>query len=105
MSALRSHFSPDDNTLTISIDGRFDFNIHKDFRECYRQAPTDAQFVIDVAGVRYMDSSALGMLLILRERAGGDAARITIRNCGDEVRKILTISNCQKMFEIDYAEA
>ena len=48
-----------------------------------------------------MDSSALGMLLILRERAGGDAAKISIKNRNPEIKKILEISNFEKVFKID----
>ncbi len=48
----------------------------------------------------YLDSSALGMLLLLRDHAGGDAAEVRIVNCNPDVRKILTISNFEQLFEI-----
>jgi anti-anti-sigma regulatory factor len=49
----------------------------------------------------YLDRSALGMLLLLRDHAGGDTANIKIMNCNPDVKKILTISNFEQLFSID----
>ncbi len=87
-------------SLTVSIDGRFDFSSHKEFRDAYRDADTSAKYVIDMSKTDYMDSSALGMLLLLREHAGGDKASISISGCSPDIKKILTISNFQKLFDI-----
>ena len=48
----------------------------------------------------YLDSSALGMLLLLRDHAGGDLSSIKIINCNEDVRKILVISNFGRLFTI-----
>jgi len=47
-----------------------------------------------------MDSSALGMLLLLRDHAGGDDAEVRVTNSNSDVRKILAISNFDKLFDI-----
>lgn len=88
------------NGLTIAIDGRFDFSSHKEFRDAYRDAGSGSSYVIDMSKTDYMDSSALGMLLLLREFAGGDAATIKIAGCSPDIKKILTISNFQKLFDV-----
>ncbi len=83
------------------MEGRFDFSAHRDFRETYESL--DAQpkeFTVDMRDATYLDSSALGMLLLLRDHAGGDAAEVRIVNCNPDVRKILTISNFEQLFEI-----
>lgn len=88
--------------LTIRIKGRFDFSSHQEFRDSYEKAANSVeQYVIDMQDTTYLDSSALGMLLLLRDRAGGDNARIRIENCRPDVRKILTISNFEQLFRID----
>jgi len=89
-----------DGDVTITITGRFDFNDHTAFRDAYRDAPGSSKFVVDMSSTDYMDSSALGMLLLLREHAGGDKAKIAIGGCKPEIKKILTIANFQKLFEI-----
>mgnify|MGYP001770753456 FL=1 len=40
------------------------------------------------------------MLLLLRDYAGGDSARIVIKNCNNDVRRILSISNFEQLFNI-----
>lgn len=84
----------------MSINGRFDFSLHKDFRDAYRDKPAGIKYVIDMKNTEYMDSSALGMLLLLREHAGGDSSSISIEGCQEDIRKILTISNFNKLFTI-----
>ena len=46
-------------------------------------------------------SLSLGMLLLLREHAGGDQANIQIVHCQPEVKKILTIANFHHLFYLD----
>ena len=43
---------------------------------------------------------ALGMLLLLRDHAGGDGSNIRIINCNPDVKKILAISNFEQLFNI-----
>ncbi|MEL7399518.1 MAG: STAS domain-containing protein, partial [Pseudomonadota bacterium] len=59
-----------------------------------------SSYTVDMGGTSYLDSSALGMLLLLRDHAGGDSADVKIVNCNQDVRKILTISNFEQLFKI-----
>lgn len=90
-----------DNDLTIKVAGRFDFNAHSSFREAYESAnPAPEKYIIDLSDTEYLDSSALGMLLLLRDHAGSDAARISLVNCNPNVRKILSIASFEQLFDI-----
>jgi len=96
---IQSCFS--DNTLTIEISERFDFSAYQEFRDCYENlSEQPVRFIIDFLDATYLDSSALGMLLLLRDYGGGDDAAIERINCNPDVRKILTISNFGQLFEI-----
>lgn len=87
--------------LTIAIQGRFDFSAHKDFRQSYEDLDAaPSSYSIDMREAEYIDSSALGMLLLLRDHAGGDSADVEIVNCNPDVKKILTISNFDQLFAI-----
>jgi anti-anti-sigma factor len=55
---------------------------------------------VDLSGTDYLDSSALGMLLLLREHAGGEGSKIDIVNSSPDVKKILDVANFGKLFEI-----
>lgn len=98
--SIEVYKSDNGKVVTLSINGRFDFSIHKEFRDAYRDIPNTASFVINMHNTDYIDSSALGMLLLLREHAGSDKSDISIEGCKDDIRKILTISNFNKLFTI-----
>lgn len=99
--AISSVVSADGNELTIGVEGRFDFSSHQEFRRAYEgQTQRPNHYIVDLQNTSYLDSSALGMLLLLKDYAGGDAANISIVNCNDDVKKILTISNFEQLFSI-----
>ncbi len=87
--------------LTIKIDGRFEFSAHQEFRDAYEAISSDVNsYIIDLGDTSYLDSSALGMLLLLRDHAGGDNANIKIVKCNKDVLKVLRISNFEQLFTI-----
>ncbi|MGH8353122.1 MAG: STAS domain-containing protein [Pseudomonas sp.] len=99
--AITSQPSADGQELTILIQGRFDFGAHQEFRDSYERVDASPKrYVVDLKGATYLDSSALGMLLLLRDHAGGDHAQIRLVNCNADVRKILAISNFEQLFQI-----
>lgn len=105
--AVTSELSSQGTTLTISIKGRFDFAKHQDFRRAYEKLQPESdpkskpkQCVVDLKETTYIDSSALGMLLLLRDYVGGDDSDVRLVNCNSDVRKILAISNFDKLFDI-----
>ena len=53
----------------ISIPERFDFSTHKWFTETYDKAlVTSKEIVLDFSRVTYIDSSALGMMVLLHRK-------------------------------------
>ena len=98
---VQSEIDSSGKELTIKVDGRFDFSAHQEFRDAYESISTDVNnYIVDLSSTSYLDSSALGMLLLLRDHAGGDNANIKITKCNDDVKKILTISNFEQLFTI-----
>jgi HptB-dependent secretion and biofilm anti anti-sigma factor len=99
--AITSELSGDRAELVIRVSGRFDYSAQQDFRSAYEGLPTPPRrYRIDLAEASYLDSSALGMLLLLRDYAGGDSADVAIVNGSRDVRKILAISNFEQLFAI-----
>jgi len=98
MSAVKSQVQDGNVVLAITRDFTFDLNQH--FRAAYKAHPPTTPFVVDLTQARYMDSSGLGMLLQLREFAGGNQSRVTIRGCNETVREILKIANFERLFRI-----
>lgn len=98
--AINSSVSSDGKTLMIEVDGRFDASSLDEFRSCYEGGQNTTGYEVNLRKAEYLDSSALGMLLVLRDYAGGDKAEITISHCSPEVKKIFAISSFEKLFSI-----
>jgi anti-anti-sigma factor len=99
--SVESEVSLDGKKATITVKGRFDFGSHQDFRDAYEKFyKVPEVYVVDLKETTYVDSSALGMLLLLRDHAGGDNAEVQVVNSNSDVRKILAISNFDKLFDI-----
>ncbi len=90
-----------ENILCIRVSGRFDFSVHREFREAYRECDPAMTYRVDLRDAQYMDSSALGMLLLLHEHAGGQAGRITLEVGSEDIRKVLSIAKFDRLFHIE----
>ncbi|MDP1904775.1 MAG: STAS domain-containing protein [Pseudomonadota bacterium] len=91
------------DTSVISLSGRFVFHSHRSFREAYEQAlaRSDTRVIqLDLGKVEYLDSSALGMLLLLKEKAEAVGNTVQLREVKGVVRQVLEIANFQKIFQI-----
>ena len=95
------HSTVSNNCLKIVIEGQFDLHCHNAFLASYSNVDADPQsYIVDMRAANYLDSSALGMLLLLRDHAGGDNSKVEIVNCNPEVRKILSIASFEQLFQI-----
>lgn len=92
-STVTSHIGENKGTLTIQ--GRFDFAIHRDFRTNYEKilGTNGVRAVsVDLNAVDYIDSSALGILLLLREKAMTQNVPVTLISPKSSVRQVLDIA-------------
>ena len=100
--AVETNLNTETQTLEVRISGRFDFSIHQNFRKITQQTGSGVKSIaIDLSETDYMDSSALGMLLVLRDKVNEKKEAITIKNSKEEVRKILKIANFDKLFTLE----
>ena len=85
--------------VVIAVTDKFDFQLYDEFRAAYAEtAGIGVTYLVDLTDIEYLDSSALGMLLLLREHAGGEVSNIEIIQASPEVRKFLDIANFGKLF-------
>lgn len=86
----------------LKLKGRFDFACHRDFRNAYTPLleANEKQFDIDLSDVEYMDSAALGMLLLMQERAENGGASITLVGARGVVRDILDVAHFERFFTL-----
>lgn len=100
---MEIHTVTNQERACLTLAGRFDFSTHRDFRQASESVlhdPTVKELDIDLSRVEYMDSSALGMLLLLREKAEGQGKRIILSGVQGTVKQVLEIANFGKLFTL-----
>lgn len=83
------------DTCTLRISGRFDFRCVKEFQDALQQH--SRKWIVDFDGVNYIDSAALGMLLLLREHAG-ENGRVGLRRLAGQPRDVLLMAKFERLF-------
>ena len=100
--AITSSGSADGKTLHIRMGERFDFSAHSALRAAYAgDRPSFKTYIVDLRATHYMDSSALGILLQLKEHAGGDLHSVQIKNANAAIKEILAVANFDQLMQID----
>lgn len=92
-----------DRLACIAMSGRFDFEVHRDFKGAYMPLLDDAalhEIEIEMNKVDYLDSAALGMLMLLNERAKEASKPVTLLNPSRVVSQVLEVANFGKIFNI-----
>lgn len=93
-----------ENEAILQLKGRFDFNSHRNFRDAYKPLLENKDISIiriNLEDVLYLDSSAMGMLLLLNEHAVVARKKVVIR-CGTNatVSKLLSAVSFERFFDI-----
>jgi len=98
---IASRISDDKKRVSIEVSERFDYSLHQQFRDSYKDADSEGvSFELDLSRADYMDSSALGMILLLKEHADKCRGSVTITRPNEAVRKILDIANFSRFVSI-----
>jgi HptB-dependent secretion and biofilm anti anti-sigma factor len=101
-SSNEFNVSVDNDSINISINiERFDFNAYSSFRKTYTDLSSGSRYKIDFSQVRFLDSTALGMLLMFREYNGTDNKFIQFINCSKEIVDILRVANFDQLFVLN----
>ena len=93
----------DGKQAVVRLSGRFEFSAHREFREVMDTALQNKDLetvTVDLADVDYIDSSALGMLLMLREKANQATTGLALANPRGIVKQALDIAHFERLFSI-----
>ena len=86
----------DRGTAVVQAEGRFTFKAHPRFRAVVDGLVGIKHITFDFSKTTYMDSSALGMLLLAKDKLPG--AEIVLQNAQNDVSKVLEIACFHKLF-------
>lgn len=98
---INSTYFKERKLLLISMGMNFDFSEYREFREIYEALPVDATGIeLDMKMTNHIDSSALGMILLMNESVQNQVGRIDIINTSPEIRKIFDLTQFSAIFNI-----
>ena len=87
----------DGNTI-LHLDGRFDFGVRKTFKDAVEGASVEgSSVVLDLAKVTFVDSSALGLLVICHQSLKNKNVSFFLVNPQAYVKQVLDLANIGKM--------
>jgi anti-anti-sigma factor len=90
---MRSVISSE-NKATIFVNGKFHFDTRLEFNEEFEKVlkyPGD-KIIIDLSGTTDIDASALGMLLMAKDKAANVGKKIVLANANTKVANILLMA-------------
>lgn len=86
----------------VSLDGQFIFSDNAQFKEILQlpEAEDIQSITLHFESVTFVDSAALGMLLLLRDRANNHGVTLTLHGPGGQVKKVFDLSRFNQLFTI-----
>jgi anti-anti-sigma factor len=87
----------------VKIGSHLDVRNVGHVRTVLHQAIDEAEgdVAVDLAGLDILDAAGLGMLTAAHVRAERAGRRLVLRNCSDEVRRVLAVTHLNRLFHID----
>jgi HptB-dependent secretion and biofilm anti anti-sigma factor len=89
----------------VALSGRFTFAFHSSFRDVLtnqvEQIAHGGKIIFDLGAVEFVDSAALGMLLLAREAVLRRAGTIVLRNAKGQVQRMLEVARLNLLFTIE----
>ncbi len=102
-NSLRINVISISDTATLHLSGHFSFDAHREFKAAYKNQlknTTIAAIVVNFAEVKYLDSAALGMLLVLRDHVRAANKSLTLSKPSAFAGRAFDIARFNQMFSI-----
>ncbi|HJW03447.1 MAG TPA: STAS domain-containing protein [Azospira sp.] len=87
----------------VAMQPRLDYSNTLVFHHSCNNLLTDAsvhRLRLDCAQLTYIDSSGIGALMVVNDRATRDGKSLELLNCNNDVKKILKLVNLHKVIKI-----
>ncbi len=86
------------HTVTLKLEGSFTYTQRKLFQETLKTVGTKnvEHVIIDLAQVPFLDSAALGLLMITHRQLVADKRRLSLAHPQATVRQIIELANLHK---------
>jgi|MDTB01.1.fsa_nt_gb anti-anti-sigma factor len=103
---MHGTYNTSNSTYHITLENSFDFANHQAFRTSIKEAIANKakRIAIDFSQTEYIDSSALGMLMLAKNETENMDCTIDLENVHGYPLKMLGMVKFDKLFNIKAAE-
>lgn len=93
--------------VTLKLEGNFTYTQRKPFQEMLKAVAIDGvdQIVIDLAQVAFLDSAALGLLMISSRQMVAEKRTLSLAYPQPTVRQIIELANLHKTIPLIESDA
>ncbi|GAA6166464.1 STAS domain-containing protein [Sessilibacter corallicola] len=100
--SIEYQFDQSNSELLMLMDERFEFDNCGEFRSVYESVREKDihNITVNFSHTRYIDSSALGMMINMKRFYSSQGVEIRLINCSDQIRRIFKVSHFDKQFDI-----
>jgi anti-anti-sigma factor len=87
----------------VTMQGKFTFNDHHEFREILQDMGSGEvrQIILHMSKVEFVDSAALGMLLLAADEAEKHQKHLMISGATGQVKKMFDMARFHKLFTMN----
>ena len=92
------------NGAVMALQGAFTFKDHHSFRALLDtlKTVTGRNHVLDLSGVDFLDSAALGMLLVADDESKGRGCKLVLQRPSNQIARLLELASMDTVFKIEH---
>jgi len=96
-----------DHTITLKLEGNFTYTQRKPFQEAIMnlEAQNAGHIIIDLSHVAFLDSAALGLLMVTNRQLLAEKRTLSLAYPGPTVRQIIELANLHKTIPLIESDA
>lgn len=92
------------NVGTVELEGRVTYVNHPELRTAVGSllaTPGLTTLRLDLSAAKFVDSSTLGMFLLIREKAGAQGANVVLAHPSPSVKSTLKVVQFDRLFQVE----
>ena len=102
-AAIAVDVQHDGGTVLVTIEGELEFGTVASLRTTLSDLAQadDGPIVVDLAGLRFIDSTGLSLLVQAKQRFTAQGRGFRLRSPSGRVHRVIEISGLSELFELD----
>lgn len=91
-----------DNTQTVKLIGDLDVYSEDDFKSFIdEEIDTNKDLIIDLSDLEYLDSTGLGMFMIIYKMQESNGKSVKVVNAKENIKKLFKITDLTELFDME----